>query len=229
MKKEQTKPNLWVILGTLKDFRRSQGLRHPLQIVILTIILAIMAGAKSERAIARFLQNNRKELIKALHIERKELPSRTSVQRVIQGLDFKVLRDVFYTWARTMIPLNERDFLSVDGKAIRGTVKDAQSGLQAFVSLVSVFVSERKQVLTAEKIQTKKESEIPAVRKLIRLLDLEGVTFTLDALHCQAETLETIVKSKNHYIVGVKENQPKLLETLKKGVANSFRNTRKKK
>lgn len=38
--------------------------------------MAIMAGAKGERAIDRFSKNNKKALIKALKIERKEVPAR---------------------------------------------------------------------------------------------------------------------------------------------------------
>ena len=67
-----------------------------------------------------------------------------------------------------------------------------------------------------EKIENKKESEIPVVRKLIKLLDLEGVTFTMDALHCQKATVKEIIGSKNNYIIQVKGNQSKLYETLKK-------------
>jgi len=74
----------------------------------------------------------------------------------------------------------------------------------------------RKCALAADKIEKKKESEIPSVRKLIEMLDLKNVTFTLDALHCQEKTLKTIRETKNHYIIGVKKNQKNLLGHIKK-------------
>ncbi len=40
-------------------------------------------------------------------------------------------------------------------------------------------------VLFAGKVINAKESEIPMVRKAIKVLDIEGAVFTLDALHCQ--------------------------------------------
>jgi predicted transposase YbfD/YdcC len=40
-------------------------------------------------------------------------------------------------------------------------------------------------VLGNAQLQNAKASEIPVVRHLIESLDLKGVTFTLDALHCQ--------------------------------------------
>src|SRR3989339_386302 len=39
---------------------------------------------------------------------------------------------------------------------------------------------------------------------------------SLDALHCQKDTVKTIVKSKNHYVIGVKGNQKKLYSRIKK-------------
>ncbi len=35
------------------------------------------------------------------------------------------------------------------------------------------------------RVSNSKESEIPVVKELIAALDIKGVTFTLDALHCQ--------------------------------------------
>lgn len=216
MKQKQNEPDLIVRLKTLPDHRRKEGKRHPLEAVLLMIILAVMAGAKGERAVARFTKNNKKALIKALQIERKEVPSRSVIQGVIQETDFLKLQELFYGWALTIIPIKKKDFFSVDGKAIRGTVKNAQTNFHNFISLVSVFASERKQVLTASKVEIKKESEIPTVQKLLEMLDLKDITFTLDALHCQEKTLKIIKKTGNHYIVGVKNNQKKLCQDIKK-------------
>lgn len=216
MKQKQKEQNIYALLKTLKDHRRRQGLRHPLEVILLIIIMAIMAGAKGERAIARFAQNNKKALIEALRIERQEVPTRSVIKGVIENIDFTILQNIFYGWALKIIPIKKKDIVSIDGKALKGTVKEAQNNLQNFTSLVSVFASRRKQVLISAKIETGKESEIPAVRELLKLLDLKGVTFTLDALHCQEKTVRAIKKSRNHYIIGVKNNQKKLNRDIKK-------------
>ena len=151
-----------------------------------------------------------------MEIERGEIPSRYVIREVIQHIEFNELEKIFYKWSKQHIEIEKGEWINIDGKAIRGTVINKNSSLQDFVSLVSVFVNKRKQVLSVGKINTKKENEIPAVRELIQLLDLQGVIFTLDALHCQVKTVETIVESGNDYVIGVKGNQPKLLEQLKK-------------
>lgn len=215
-KKTIEKKNIFELLKELKDYRRGQGQRHPLQIVLLIMIMAIMAGAKSERAISRFAKNNKKELIDILKIERKEIPSRSVTKGMAKNLDFKEFKNIFYKWALQFIPIKKGELISMDGKAIRGTVTNANSSMQDFISLVSVFVSKKKQILMTGKINTKKENEIPTVRELIEMLDLQGVIFTLDALHCQKETVKKIIETKNDYIIGVKNNQKKLAKQLKK-------------
>lgn len=216
MKPKQKDQDIITLLKTLKDYRRKQGQRYPLEIILLIIIMAIMAGAKGERAIARFAKNNQAALIKALDIERKAVPARSALKRVMQNIDFSALQKIFYHWALQIIKIQKLDIVSIDGKALRGTVTEAQNNLQNFTSLVSVFASKRKQVLTAEKINTKKTNEIPTVQTLIKLLDLQEVTFTLDALHCQTKTVKVIKKTGNHYIIGVKNNQKKLYQAIKK-------------
>jgi len=208
--------NILELLRTLKDHRRKEGQRHPKEVVLLIIIMAVMAGAKGERAIDRFAQNNKKALIKALRIKRKEVPSRSVIRGVIENINFKSLQEIFYRWALPMVKIKEKEVISIDGKAIRGTAKNSRDKFQNFVSLVSVFASKRKQVLITTKRETQKENEIPKVQELLKMLNLKDVTFTLDALHCQEKTVKIIQKTKNHYIIGVKNNQKKLSEDIKK-------------
>ncbi len=77
------------------------------------------------------------------------------------------------------IKIKKGDVISIDGKSIRGTVTNPNNSFQNFTSLVSLYVKKKHQVLSLEKLKTKKENEVPVVQKLIKILDLEGVTFTL--------------------------------------------------
>jgi predicted transposase YbfD/YdcC len=46
-----------------------------------------------------------------------------------------------------------------------------------------------------------KSNEIPAVRELIKLLELEGCLVVADALNCQKETAEAIIKARADYLL----------------------------
>ena len=178
--------------------------------------MAIMNGSKSERSISRFVENNKNDLIKYLQIKRKRLPTRNIIRGILQKVDFNKLEKIFYEWALYYVSIEEKDWISVDGKSIRGTVRNSQNKKHNFKSLVSIFASKQKQIISASKLEIKKENEIPVVKKLIKALDLEGVIFTLDAIHCQKETVKEIIKSKNDFVIGVKGNQKKLLKQIKK-------------
>lgn len=206
------------MLSQLEDNRRKQGQRHPLHILFLITVMAIMQGAKSERAIARFAINNKKSLIKELEITRGEVPSRRILAKFIQNLDFNKLQNLFHTWTNKFVTIKKGEWLSIDGKAIKGTIKNANDPMQDFMSLVTVFMNKKKQALFIGKINTKKENEIPKVKELIETLGLQGVTFSLDALHAQTNTVKAIIKSKNNFVIGVKNNQKNLFKTLKKTV-----------
>jgi predicted transposase YbfD/YdcC len=62
-----------------------------------------------------------------------------------------------------------------------------------------------------------KTNEIPVARQLFPKLDLEGRFVSLDALHTQTETaLDLVQEHGAHYTLTVKDNQPRLHETIKK-------------
>ncbi len=188
---KQNSGNLYEKLAKLKDFRRAQGRMHELRMVLIIIIMAIMSGYQGVRATGDFVKRNRKDLIKLFKPKDNRLPSHQTMDRVLQNVNFKQLSKIFKEWAIQYIKIEDKDWISIDGKAIGSTISNVNNRLQKFISLVSVFASKRKQVISVGKINNSKESEIPKVRELIKQLDLEGVVFTLDALHCQKKQLKS--------------------------------------
>ena len=101
------------------------------------------------------------------------------------ALDYEELQLVFNQWSQesSLIPASE--WISLDGKSLRNTVTNYDNAQQNFINCVSAFSHQRKLVLGVKMMENKHESEINVVRDLIELLDLTGVVFTFDALHCQ--------------------------------------------
>jgi hypothetical protein len=210
------KKNLYELLNQLDDYRRKQGRMHELRFALVLAIMSIMSGFSSLRAMGDFIKKNKKELIKIFKPKKDRLPTYLTINRVLQNVDFNKFTQIFQKWAIGYVKIEDNEWVSIDGKAIGGTADCLQDNKQKFISLVSVFLSKKKQVLQAGKIDNGKESEIPKVRELIKILDLEGAVLTMDALHCQKETVQAIIKSNNNYCIGVKGNQKKLYEQLKK-------------
>ena len=113
-----------------------------------------------------------------------------------KGIDFNDFSNVFHEWSSEYIDIKKGDWLSLDGKAIKGTFDKNNINRQHFINLVSIFSEKTGTVLSVGKILNSKESEIPKVRELIENLDIEGVVFTIDALHCQKNDSRNYSKRK---------------------------------
>ena len=214
--KSTKQQNLYEMLSELNDHRRAQGRMHELRLVIMLVIMATMSGFYGLRAMGDFIRKNKEDLIETFKPRNDKLPSYLTVGRVLQNVDFNELTKIFHEWTVGYVKINDGEWISIDGKAISGTVNGLRNKKQNFINLVSAFSGKKKQILRIGKINNKKESEIPKVRELVKMLDLEGVIYTLDALHCQKETVKTIIGGKNNYCIGVKGNQKKLYKQIKK-------------
>jgi len=169
-------------LNSLEDKRRGQGKRHPLTMLILIAIMATMSGYHSYGALADFIKANKDDLIAVFEPKKDRLPSFQTIRRALIAIDFEEFSTLFYEWASVKVKIDKNDWLSMDGKAIRGTIKGDK--YNEFTNLVSLFSGKNKEVLYAGRVEDK-SNEIPLVQRMIEELGLSGVNITLDALHCQ--------------------------------------------
>ncbi len=118
-------------------------------------------------------------------------------------LDWKEVSAKLFSWFK-----GKPENIHLDGKAIKGSIENADNKNQSFVMVISAYSSDLKRTLGIEAIDSNKESEVAAARKLIERLGLEGVIMTGDALHSTIKTMEGIKESGNEYILQVKKNRP---------------------
>ena len=177
--------NLIEQLRQVKDFRVKDGQRHQLWMVLLFVIMGTMSGYVGYRAWGDFVKRHRRVLIEKFAIQKHGVPSYSTIRRILMGVDFDNLATTFNQWAQNYVHLETSEWFGIDGKSIKGTVQDYKSEYQNFVSVVSVFADNRGHVLGLDKLDNKKGSEITTVQNLIAALDIQGVVFSLDALHCQ--------------------------------------------
>ena len=96
--------------------------------------------------------------------------------------------------------------IAIDGKDIRGVEKYSGS---TPLSMVSAFDVEQGLVLY-HKAGRGKGNELALARELIASLDITDAILTLDALHCQVETISQIKEKGGIALIQCKQNQPKL-------------------
>lgn len=159
--------------------------------------MAMMSGYYGYRSIGRFIERHRHTLIQQLSIPQARVPSYSAIRRVMMGLNYSEVAKQFNAWAKQYVILPTNEWNSIDGKALKNNVTDYSEAQQNFINKVSAFSHQRGLVLGVQVMENKNKSEIEAVRELLELLDLKGVVFTFDALHCQKQTLDLIVSSEN--------------------------------
>lgn len=177
--------NLIEHLRQVKDFRTMDGRRHPLWLVLLLVIMGTLSGYVGYRAWGDFVKRHRRALIQVFGSYRHGVPSYSTIRRVLMGIDFDTLAQAFNQWAKNYVDVDESQWCGIDGKSIKGTVCNYKTEYQNFVSIVSVFASQRGLVIGLDKLENQEGSEIVTVQNLIAALDIQGVVLSLDALHCQ--------------------------------------------
>ena len=171
-------------LDTLDDPRRGQGKRHRQGLVLLIVLLATISGYLGYRAMEDFLTKHQGQLLTLFEPDKGRIPSYSTVRRVLMGVDFQQFTQIYKNWIAHHLPRQpasageQLDWMSVDGKSLRGTTRPD------YVHLVSIFSSFDKVVLDTGVVD-RKSNEIPLVQRMIAESGLKEVIYTIDALHCQ--------------------------------------------
>jgi len=177
--------NLIQSLQEIRDFRASQGKRYPLWLILLLVIMGTLSGCRGYQALEDFGMRHYQALSEKLGLTFNRLPSDTTFRRILYRLDFHLLAQQFRKWVSSTFDIEPDEWVAIDGKSIKGTVLEPQTAYQNFVGMVSLYSSRLGVVLAAEQFESKKTSELKVVQTLLEALHIEGVVFTLDALHCQ--------------------------------------------
>ena len=172
-------------LKTIRDFRSRKGRRYELWLILLLIVMGTLSGFEGYAALEDFGVRHYPALCEALALTVKRLPSDTTFRRILERLNFQVLNAHFERWAMQYSDINPEDWMSLDGKSIKGTVLEGGTEYQNFVTLVSLYSQSQETVLATEQFETHQTNEIKAVQTLLERLHIKDVVFTLDAIHAQ--------------------------------------------
>ena len=138
------------------------------------------------------------------------IPSHDTFGRLFGLLDKDALEKSFRRWVGGVLPaLAEGSVVAVDGKASR---RSRLAGKQA-LHLVSAFATQARLVLGQEAC-AEKSNELTAIPVLLEALMLKGVIVTIDAMGTHSNIAQLIRVKEADYVLAVKDNQPKLAESI---------------
>ncbi len=141
------------------------------------------------------------------------IPSHDTFGRVFGLIDPEEFRHSFLTWVQTIQKLTQGEVVAIDGKQLHGSEDEANG--RAAIDMVSAWATVNQLVLGQVKVDDK-SNEIPAIPRLLELLDITGCLVTIDAIATQTEIAKMIVERGGDYLLPVKENQGQLYEDLEK-------------
>lgn len=186
--------------GIIEDPRCEVNVVHPLVDILKLVMVAVLCGMDELDKIIDYGENKKVFLEKEFNI--KLIPSKPTLTRVIAMISPKWLSLSIVCILNTLIKEKSKQIM-LDGKAIKST--EAIKAIETMMNIVTAYTDTG--ISLGQITVDSKSNEIPAVRELIEMLNVEGMVVTADAMHCQKETAETIIKNKGDYVLQLKANQ----------------------
>ena len=201
---------LLAALQRVPDPRKPRGLRHGLPVILSIAVCAVIAGARSFVAIAEWAAQASPAAVAKLGVT-GEVPSESTIRRTINKIDANGLDVVVGALAALRATTSEKfRVIAVDGKSLRGS---ATAGGRCR-HLLSALTHTGGMVLGQLDVALK-TNEIPMFSTLLDNIELLGALVTADAMHCQKDHAKYLVEQRGaHYLLTVKNNQPKLRKQL---------------
>lgn len=186
--------------GIIEDPRCEVNVIHPLVDILKLVMVAVLCGMDELDKIIDYGENKKEFLREEFNI--KLIPSKATLTRVMALVSPKWLSLSIVCILNTLIK-NKPEQIMLDGKVIKST--DAIKTIKTMMNIVTAYTDTG--ISLGQITVDSKSNEIPAVRDLVEMLNIEGMVVTADAMHCQKETAEIIMKNKGDYVLQLKANQ----------------------
>jgi predicted transposase YbfD/YdcC len=199
------------LLSDISDPRDNRGKIHELSFVLAVTTMAILSGKNYVSEIHRYIHNKIEWLQEIFDRPDAKPISRAQLPRIIAIVDWEELNAVIEEFFGVTVENINDEWVAIDGKVLRGTITDNDNAHEN--EQITIAIGHKsQQILFQRKMSGAKSSEVAEVRKLLEETWLQRAKVTLDPLHANPTTLETINQSGGKYIVQIKKNQPTLFE-----------------
>ncbi len=194
----------------LDDPRCTENVKHPLINILVIGLCAVICGCEHFTQMETFGTKRRKWLEKFLDLS-MGIPSHDTFNTVFACLKPGPFEACLVSWVQSLHQSSQGAILNIDGKTLRGSPK-AKGSCQV-VHMVSCWANANHLSLGSVVVD-EKSNEIPAIPKLLDMIEVEGALVTIDAMGCQKAIAKKIVEEKGVYVLQVKDNQPSLVQAI---------------
>ena len=199
--------DVWV---GVRDPRQATKVEHDLVEMLVVAVAAVLAGADTFVEIEAWANEKLDWLQKYLKLA-NGIASHDTFGRLFAAIDADEFSAAFRRWVNQVVPaLGAEEVVAIDGKTSRRSGKVGGTPLH----LVSAFAAGAGLVL-GQRATAAKSNEKTAIPELLATLALTGCTVTIDAMGTQPNIAQAILKQGANYVLSVKDNQPKLAESIR--------------
>jgi hypothetical protein len=161
-----------------------RGIRFPQWWMLLVAIFAILSGQGSLVGMERFAKRHRQTLNEVLGTDFGKSPSDSTFRLLLAQPDVPGFETLLRDWMAAQPGVAEElDTLVCDGKMLRGSIAQTDSGAAKFIAQVSLYSQTLGVAIAQTTYATNTSGEIQALRQLLEAVDLDGVLVQADALH----------------------------------------------
>lgn len=195
-------------LHQISDPRKDQGKRYELPVMLVLLILAKLGGEDTLKGMSEWVKLRQKSLVELLSLKRDSVPHQTTYERLLVKLDEDEVERVIGHFFAQQRQANMT--ITIDGKVLRGTIPEGET---QGTHLLAAYLPDQGVVLMQMEVD-RKANEISAAPQLLETIDLRDCVITGDAMFTQRDLCEQIVLAGGDYVLPVKANQSKMLETI---------------
>jgi hypothetical protein len=180
--------------------------------MLTAVVSALLCGNRGYKAIAEWLHDLPVDVWHWMGYTRRP-PKLDCFRDLLMKLDPDGLEAVLSRWIREVLGIDLTDddlaAISIDGKTLCGTLRRHARAVHLLAA-----VDHRTGCVLSQYRVDQKTNEHKAAFDLLRSIVLEGRVIVGDAMFCQRDLCEQIVKDGGDYFFPVKENQPTLLREI---------------
>lgn len=195
-----------IIIERIHDPRSPRNQRHPFLSIVITAVLAVMAGCTNFTQIEEYVEVNFDDLEEWIPFP-NGVPSHDTYARVLESINPQELFQICIAHITNHTSHTDvGELLHCDGKVICNT-KEA-------LCMVSMWASKNQLMLGQQKVDGK-SNEITAIPVLLDNIEIKDKIITIDAMGAQRAICEQIKEKGGDYVIALKGNQTTLFDDVK--------------